>query len=242
MKTKYILTLFALFLIPELFSQTTTIGLMPIRIKIIDTDQAVLAPMQPNPLFGGNEKPLKDIQDQYLPLLSESLDNFFASEGIKTSKLNLSNLTVEERQKEEELYIQARNEYYMVYYAAKGLIKMKGAKNAQKGVKTGPLANIFADKLDKDYLLFTSIYGCSLDEKTYKKKGWIYGKLNFYGWIMDANSGEILDDIVLQFPKKISTTAYGGGANSLISDKKIAVWTEKFAKKLKMKMDKISNN
>ena len=149
-----------LFLTFNLQGQQQKIGVMLHRITITksDAEMSMKAALEIYTSPPKSKAAYSKEENEYITLINNLLKQNFKAANIKTKVLTFTDLTHEERLTEQNFFTKMLHDYSMslAAHSVKDMFKSeKKRKAAFKSDKTvGPLANIFADKLDSDILVF----------------------------------------------------------------------------------------
>ena len=220
----------------DLASQNMKVGIMPARIKFtngLGGGGGIFS--FPSPANIGGES-IPQYEEKFLELVNKTFIEELRKKSFNVIELDLESLSKEERGQEKKLYDLIRTEQWgaysmetsgFVWHSKKKKKEINGTK--QSSQKTAPLANIFADKMDTDVLLYTIIVGHHRRSKAEIKKNKPFpevpnGNMTIYGFLVDANDGTIFsfEQIYLK-----ASAAYS--KDYPIKDKKVINRTELYA-------------
>lgn len=234
--TKLFTTLFILIIFSlDVAGQSFKVGIMPTRVKFTEGGGGGLFGLPPNPSMMGGES-IPQYEENFQELINNTFIEELRKKQFEIVELDLETLSKEERGQEKQLFDILRTEQWgaygmensgFVWHSKKKKTEINGKK--QSSQKTAPLANIFADKLDTDVLLYTIVLGHHTRSKSEIRKNKPYpevpkGIMTIYGFLVDANDGTIfsVEEILLK-PSSANMKDYP------IKDKKVINRTELYA-------------
>ena len=161
MQKKVFLIVSLCFLLTGLYAQEKKVGIMLERMVLDSKSFSLVGGLEANVHAMHNAMKPRSKNDYskkektYFGMLEQALEKSFKQQGYNSASLVFDDLSREEIDKEEKLYLKVQNEQSHLFLNSKVLLLNKKKRPKYVPDKTaGPLANIFADKLDSDLLLF----------------------------------------------------------------------------------------
>lgn len=224
-------------------AQSNKLGVMPIRIKFTKHKPMKMGtlPYINNPSTMSGES-IDIYEEKYMDMIDEVILQELGKAKFDIEELDLSELSKEDRSKEEEFFKLIRTDQWLGYLGDKDIWFFQNKnkkKTKQSSAKAGPLANIFADHLDRDYLLYTVIIGNHRRTKNADKKNKAYpknpfGDIEIYGFLVDGNNGMIVEDVFVSYNDNLLGTYQS--RNQTLFDNRVKNLAKMYVKKWKSKV------
>lgn len=199
------------FLFSFSFAQCQNLGVMLFRLHIeeVEGDSGFSYEDAYLDLYGfqeyKTESEMEEVEKQFFPGMQEALAHNLKNKNFALTHLNYADLTREEVVTENKFFNKVAQDYQKSVipksFSNSLTSKNKRRKNHKLDKTIGPLANIFADKLNSDYLVFfqargwynpKSFVGDKLNALITESSVKSGGSLTLNAYIVDGNSGKIL--------------------------------------------------
>lgn len=185
MQKKVFLIVSLCFLLTGLYAQEKKVGIMLERMvfqsysefhNFGNNDLEGYALKVYNDMKPRSESDYTESEKTYFKMVEKAFEKSFEGQNYKYASLVFENLSRGEIDKEDNLYKKVVDEYNNTFLNTKvWLINKKNRPKYVPNKTTGPLANIFADKLDSDLLLFANAQMLYFEKDATILEGLLFG-------------------------------------------------------------------